>query len=59
MIMAAIGHAFSDDRLRCYFTLSVIEQAIRPILPMEEFAVGRARRVLRIERRRLGGCPWK
>jgi hypothetical protein len=41
MIMAALGNALRNDRLQHYFTRGQIEQAIRPILALEEFSAGR------------------
>jgi hypothetical protein len=40
MIMAAIGNALRHDRLRHYFSHGAIEEAIRPLLKMEEFTAG-------------------
>lgn len=37
MVMAAIGNELRNDRLQHYFTHGEIEQAIRPLLAMEEF----------------------
>lgn len=37
MIMAAAGNALTGDRLQRYFCDGEIEQAIRPVLEMEEF----------------------
>jgi hypothetical protein len=41
MIMAAIGNELRNDRLQHYFTRGMIEQAIKPLLAMEEFTAGR------------------
>ncbi len=40
MIMAALGNALRGDRLRDYFSRGMIEDAIRPLLAMEEFTAG-------------------
>lgn len=40
MIMAAIGNELRNDRLQDYFTRGAIEQAIRPLLAIEEFTAG-------------------
>jgi hypothetical protein len=40
MIMAALGNALRNDRLHKYFTHGTIEDAIRPLLAMEEFTAG-------------------
>ncbi|HEX6292224.1 MAG TPA: glucoamylase family protein [Herpetosiphonaceae bacterium] len=41
MIMAALGNALRNDRLQHYFVHGEVEQAIRPILAIEEFTAGR------------------
>jgi len=41
MIMAAIGNALSDYGPQRYVTRGAIEQAIRPILRLEELTTGR------------------
>lgn len=41
MIMAALGNELRNDRLQDYFTRGPIEQAIKPLLAMEEFTAGR------------------
>jgi len=41
MIMAAIGNQLRHDRLRHYFTRGAIEDAIRPLMAMEEFTAGK------------------
>ena len=43
MIMAAIANALRNDRLQHYFAHGEIEQAIRPLLEMEEFTAGKNR----------------
>jgi hypothetical protein len=40
MIMAALGNQLRNDRLQHYFTRGAIEEAIRPILGLEEFTAG-------------------
>ena len=40
MIMAALGNYLRHDRLEYYFTHGEIEQAIRPLLAMEQFTAG-------------------
>jgi hypothetical protein len=40
MIMAAIGNELRNDRLQHYFTRGAIEDAIEPLLEMEEFTAG-------------------
>jgi hypothetical protein len=40
MIMAALGNYLRHDRLEYYFTRGEIEQAIRPLLAMEQFTAG-------------------
>ncbi|MBE2197508.1 MAG: hypothetical protein IAE79_02785, partial [Anaerolinea sp.] len=40
MIMAALGNYLRNDRLQHYFTHGEIEQAIRPLLAMEQFTAG-------------------
>jgi hypothetical protein len=40
MVMAAIGNALRNDRLRDYFSKGAIEDSIRPLLEMEEFTAG-------------------
>jgi hypothetical protein len=40
MVMAAIGNALRNDRLRDYFSKGAIEDTIRPLLRMEEFTAG-------------------
>ncbi len=40
MIMAALGNYLRNDRLQHYFTRGEIEQAIRPLLAMEQFTAG-------------------
>jgi hypothetical protein len=42
MIMAALGNALRNDGLQHYFTQGEIEQAIRPLLAIEEFTAGPA-----------------
>ena len=41
MIMAAIANELRNDRLQHYFTRGAIEQALRPLMAMEEFTSGR------------------
>lgn len=41
MVMAAIGNELRNDRLQRYFTRGAIEQAIRPLLELEQFTAGR------------------
>jgi hypothetical protein len=41
MIMAAIANELRNDRLQHYFTRGPVENAIRPLLAMEEFTAGR------------------
>ena len=40
MIMAAIANELTGDRLQRYFTRGAVEEAIRPLLAMEEFTAG-------------------
>ncbi len=40
MIMAALGNELRNNRLQHYFTRGAIEDAIRPILELEEFTAG-------------------
>lgn len=40
MIMAAIGNAVRGDRLQTYFTKGMVQNAVRPILQMEQFTAG-------------------
>ena len=40
MIMAALGDALRNGRMQAYFSHGEIEQAIRPLLEMEEFTAG-------------------
>jgi hypothetical protein len=40
MIMAALGNALRNDRLQEYFVKGEIEQAIEPLMEMEEFTAG-------------------
>lgn len=40
MVMAAIGNELRNDRLQHYFTRGAIEQAIKPLLAIEEFTAG-------------------
>ena len=40
MIMAALGNALRNDRLQHYFVHGEVEQAIRPLIAMEEFTAG-------------------
>jgi hypothetical protein len=40
MIMAALGNYLRNDRLQDYFTRGEVEQAIRPLLAMEQFTAG-------------------
>ena len=41
MIMAAIANELRNDKLQHYFTRGEIEQALRPLMAMEEFTAGR------------------
>jgi hypothetical protein len=40
MIMAALGNQLRNDRLQHYFTRGAIQEAIRPLLAIEEFTAG-------------------
>ena len=40
MIMASIGNTLRNDRLQYYFTRGEIEEAVKPLLEMEEFTAG-------------------
>jgi hypothetical protein len=40
LIMAAIANELTGDRLQRYFTRGAVEEAIRPLLTMEEFTAG-------------------
>jgi hypothetical protein len=40
MVMAALGNALRNDQLQHYFTRGMIQDAIRPILAMEDFTAG-------------------
>ncbi len=40
MIMAALGNALAHEDMRQYFSRSPVEQAVRPLLAMEEFTAG-------------------
>jgi hypothetical protein len=42
MIMAALGNTLRNDQVRDYFTSGAIEDAIRPLLGIEEFTAGPA-----------------
>jgi Putative glucoamylase len=42
MVMAALGNALRNDRLRAYFSQGAIEKAIRPLLQSEEFTAGQS-----------------
>jgi hypothetical protein len=41
MIMAALGNELADDAVRRYVSAGALEQKVRPLMKMEEFAVGR------------------
>lgn len=41
MIMAALANELRNDRLQHYFTQGEVEQAIKPLLAMEEFTAGK------------------
>lgn len=40
MIMVALGNALRNDRMQHYFTRGAVEQAIKPLLALEEFTAG-------------------
>jgi hypothetical protein len=40
MVMAALGNALRNDRLRHYFSHGEVERAVRPLIAMEEFTAG-------------------
>ncbi len=40
MIMAALGNALAHEDMRQYFSRSPVEQAMRPLLAIEEFTAG-------------------
>jgi hypothetical protein len=40
MVMASIANALRNDRLQHYFTRGEIEEAVKPLLEMEEFTAG-------------------
>ena len=42
MIMAAIANSLADDAMRCAFVDRQFEQALRPLMAMEEFTAGGA-----------------
>jgi hypothetical protein len=40
MVMASIANALGNDRLQHYFSHGEIEQAMKPLMEMEEFTAG-------------------
>ena len=40
MIMASIGNALRNDRLQQYFTKDEVEDALQPVMEIEQFTVG-------------------
>lgn len=38
--MVALGNALRNDRMQHYFTRGAVEQAIKPLLALEEFTAG-------------------
>jgi hypothetical protein len=40
MVMASLDNALRNDRLQSYFSRGMIQDAVKPILAMEEFTAG-------------------
>ena len=51
MIMAAIANELADDAMQHAFSDGPVEESIRPLIAMEEFSAGGARRVDRLPTR--------